>query len=82
MLEYKCAWPHTTLDVKLLYSAVTDYTADTHSRAAMEIGFNEKVTDLRETLKLSETQVPLSYTKIALPFEVLRETMKVYPNSN
>ena len=78
-LEYKCAWPHTTLDVKLLCSAVTDYTADTRSRAAMEIGFNEKVNEVRDALKLSARQVPLSYTKIVLPFEVLKETLKVYP---
>ena len=45
----------------------------------MEIGFKEKVTEVGESLKLSDSQVPLSYTKIKLPFEVLKETMKVYP---
>ena len=68
VLEYRCAWPHTTLDVKLLCSAVTEYTADTRSRAAMEIGFNEKVNQVRETLNLSEAHVLLGYTKIDIHF--------------
>ena len=45
----------------------------------METSFDKKVTEVGESLKLSKSQVPLSYKKSPLSFQVRKDSMKVYP---